>query len=83
MKTDIALRVGISTSLVQTVVLCNMNIPAESVFLESLLQSHILTLVKLVLDRTAEGRAFVKAFVVSNVMSGTLVSVDKRNIVVV
>lgn len=60
-----------------------MNIPAESVFLESLLQSHILTLVKLVLDRTAEGRAFVKAFVVSNVMSGTLVSVDERNIVVV
>lgn len=56
---------------------------SESVFLESLLQSHILTLVKLVLDRTAEGRAFVKAFVVSNVMSGTLVSVDERNIVVV
>lgn len=70
------------TGNVPKFVLCNMNI--QSLVLgESLLQRNVLTLVKLVLDGAAERGAFVKTLVVCDVVSGTLVSVQERNIIVV
>lgn len=50
---------------------------------KSLLQSNVLTLVKLVLGGAAERRALIEAFIVRDQVSGTLVSVQKWNIVVV
>lgn len=50
---------------------------------ESLLQSNVLALVKLVLHRTTERSTLVETFVVCDVVSGTLVSVQEWHIVVV